>query len=81
MFSEISYLEFIGEEHNWDKIKDQWRQDKDFLRETWNIALDDENKFNLFLLHAKNLIQVQFFRGIVRLFSVFLDKCLLFFCI
>ena len=69
IFSEKSYLEFVGKEHDWNKIKDQWSQDKDFLRETWNIALDDEDKFKLILLHAENLFQVRYSWGINRFFT------------
>ena len=32
---------------------------KDFFRECWNIALGDENKFGLFLVHAKNHCEVR----------------------
>ena len=57
----------VGKEHDWNKIKDQWSQDKDFLRETWNIALDDEDKFKLILLHAENLFQVRIFAYTLKL--------------
>ena len=59
-FAEKPYTDFNEEVHDWKKVQEQMSQDKDFFRECWNIALGDENKFGLFLVHAKNHCEVRF---------------------
>ena len=58
-FAEKPYTDFNEEVHDWKKVQEQMSQDKDFFRECWNIALGDENKFGLFLVHAKNHCEVR----------------------
>ena len=63
----LQFLDNFSEEHctninvhefDWIKIQNLWSQDKDFLRESWDTALEEENKFNLFLLHAVKALKV-----------------------
>ena len=60
-FSEKPYIDFNEEDHDWTKIQNQWIQDKDFFRECWDIALGEEHKFDLFLVHAANHLKVTLF--------------------